>query len=108
MPVDAVSPDVAQAVLRDCLGPTGRVIPTFHFREELDKEGLTIPDAWKVLRSGCISQPPEHDIRTGEWKYTVEGLTPCGTWLCIVFSFKYVNVACLITVFSVEAKGRTV
>jgi hypothetical protein len=43
-----------------------------------------------------------------EWKYTIEGYAPDGTWLCIVFSLKYANVACLITVFSVVAKGRTV
>jgi hypothetical protein len=55
-----------------------------------------------------LHAPPEPDIKTGEWKYTIEGSAPDGTWLCVVFSFKYINVACLITVFSVEAKRRTV
>jgi hypothetical protein len=106
--MECTTAEVAQGVLRDCLKPGGRVIPTQHFREELKKEGLTIPDAWHVLRSGCISKAPEHDIRLREWKYTIEGYAPDGTWLCIVFSLKYANVACLITVFSVVAKGRTV
>jgi hypothetical protein len=50
---------------------------------------------------------PEHDIKRGEWKYSVEGHTPDGTWLTVVFSFKEVNRVFLITVFSVEAKRRT-
>lgn len=108
MPIDCIAPEVAAGVLRDCLGGGGRIIPTRHFLSELKKEGLTIPDAWHVLRSGCISKPPEPDIKTGEWKYTIAGYAPDGTWLCVVFSFKYVNVACLITVFSVEAQRRTV
>jgi len=106
--MDAVKPDIAQDMLRDCLGGEGSVIPGRHFRDELKKEGLTIPDAWQVLRSGCIYNTPECDIKTGEWKYTVEGYAPDGTWLCIVFSFKQINQAYLITVFSVKARRRTV
>jgi hypothetical protein len=108
MPISELTPEVAHDILRDCLGGAGTVIPGSHFREELRKEGLTIPDAWQVLRTGCIFKPPEPDIKTGEWKYTVEGFAPDGTWLAIVFSFKHVNAAYLITVFSVETKRRTV
>jgi hypothetical protein len=107
MPVNAVSPNLAQEMLRHCLGGAGIVNPGKHFREELQKEGLSLPDAWVVLRSGCIFNPPELDIKTGEWKYTIEGYTPDGIWLCVVFSFKQVNSAYLITVFSVEIKRRT-
>lgn len=51
-------------------------------------------------------QSPEHDIKKGEWKYTIEGHAPDGQWLAIVFSFKEVDRAYLITVFSVAKKGR--
>ena len=108
MSISVVTQDIARDMLRDCLGGAGTVIPGNHFRDELRKEGLTIPDAWQVLRSGCIFNPPECDIKTGDWKYTIEGYAPDGTWLSIVFSFKQVNAAYLITVFSVEAKRRTV
>jgi hypothetical protein len=108
MPVAAVAREIALDMLHDCLGEDGRIIVGIHFRQELRKEGLTIPDAWQVLRSGCIYSPPEPDINTGEWKYTVEGIAPDGTWLCIVFSFKQIDEAFLITVFSVETKRRTV
>ena len=94
-------------MLRDCLSDDdGAVIPGKHFREELTKEGLTIPDAWHVLRTGCIYNPPECDVKTGEWKYNVEGHTPDGTWLAVVLCFKEVNKVFLITVFSVEVKRR--
>lgn len=107
MPINCVAPNVAQELLHECLGGAGTVVPGKHFREELEKEGLTLPEAWQVLRCGCIYNPPERDIRTGEWKYTVEGYTSEGTWLCIVFCLKQVNEAYLITVFSVTAKRRT-
>jgi hypothetical protein len=87
MPINALTQEVARDVLSDCLGGTGTVVPGKHFREELGKEDLTIPDAWQVLRSGCIYNPSELDMKTGEWKYTIEGYVPDGTWLAIVFSF---------------------
>jgi hypothetical protein len=107
-PMNAVKTDIAQDMLRDCLGGEGSIIPGKHFRDELRKEDLEISDAWQVLRTGCVYNPPECDIRTGEYKYTVEGRAPDGTWLCIVFSFKCVNEAYLITVYSVEKKRMTI
>lgn len=106
MSVSAVKPDIALDMLRGCLGSDGAVIPGRHFLDELNNEGLTVPDAWLVLKSGTIYRPPESDIRSGEWKYTIEGFTVDGIWLAIVFSFKHVDKAYLITVFSIEAKKR--
>jgi hypothetical protein len=106
MLVNAVKPDIALDMLKECMGNGGTVILGKHFRDELRNEGLTVPDAWIVLRSGCIYNPPECDIKTGEWKYTVEGYTTDGTWLGIVFSFKHADTAFMITVFSIEAKKR--
>jgi len=97
----------AQDLLRFCLGGGGTVRPGKHFRAELKAEGVDVPSAWQVLRTGIIYNPPEPDIRTREWKYTVEGYEPDGKWLGIVFSFKAVDSVFLITVFSVEAKRRT-
>jgi hypothetical protein len=110
MPMSMVKADIAQDMLRDCLNGSdeGAVIPGTHFRKELRNEGLWMVDAWHVLKTGCIFNPPEHDIKTGEWKYTIEGHTSEGIWLAIVFCFKQVNRAFLITVFSVEVKRRPV
>lgn len=105
MAVNMVSTILAVDMLRDCLSD-GNVITGKHFLDELQNEGLTVLDAWQVLRTGCISKPPEPDIRTGEWKYTIEGYAPDGQWLAIVFSFKEIDRAYLITVFSVAMKGR--
>ena len=106
MRVAAVRVGIAQDMLRACLDEGGSVIPGQHFREELKNEGLTLPAAWHVLRRGVIFKPPEHDIKTGDWKYSVEGHEPDGKWLVIVFCFREVNRAYLITVFSVAAKAR--
>lgn len=107
VPIGPVAPSRAEGFLHRCLGEQGRLIPGRHFREELANEALTLLDAVQVLKTGCIFNPPEQDIKTGEWKYRIEGHTADGIWLCIVFSFKQVNEAFLITAFSVAAKRRT-
>ena len=96
----------AQDLLRHCL-EQGEVIPGRHFREELAREGIVFEDAWGVLGNGRIYDEPEHDIKTGEWKYRIEGYEPGGKWLVIVFSFKSVDRTFLITVFSVASKRKT-
>ena len=103
MAMAAIKVDIALDMLRDCL-TDGAVVPGRHFLEELKKEGLTLPAAWHVLRTGCIYNQPEHDVKTGHWKYSVEGNEPDGKWLVIVFCFRTIDRAFLITVFSVEAK----
>jgi uncharacterized DUF497 family protein len=95
----------ARALLHHCL-EEGRIISTRHFREELANEQLTFEDAWTVLRSGTLYQEPDQDLKTGEWKYRVEGYEPGGKWLVVVVCFKTLDTAALITVFSVTSKGR--
>jgi len=102
MALNAVAVTLALDMLRDCMA-LGNVLPGKHFLDELANEQLTIPDAWQVLRSGCIYKPPELDIKTGEWKYTIEGCVPDGKKLAIVFSFKEIDRTYLITCFSVKA-----
>jgi hypothetical protein len=63
-------------------------------------------DALAVLKSGNIYDAPEPDIRTGEWKYRMEGYVPDGQWLAIVFCFKTRERAFLVTVFPVESRRR--
>jgi hypothetical protein len=88
------------------MGESGSVTLGRHFREKLKKEHLAIDEAYCVMKSGNIFEPPEEDISTGEWKWRVEGSEPDGKWLVVVFSFKTVNSAFLITVYSVEARKR--
>ncbi len=102
---DCLASGVAQGVLRDCL-EDGNIIPSKHFRDELSNAGLTFEDALYVLRIGRIYDPAEQDIKTGEWKYTVEGHETEGKWIKIVFSFKSVDTALLITIFSIESRRR--
>ena len=77
-----------------------------HFREELANERLVLTDVWEILRAGQIYSEPEHDIRSGEWKYRIEGWEQGGKWIAVVFSFKAVDTAFLITIFSVESRSR--
>jgi hypothetical protein len=96
----------AEDLLHYCLGPDGDVIPGKHFLQELEAEDLDLTDAWLVLRTGHIFSEAEVDIKTGEHKYTVEGYETAGKYLAIVFSFKEVDLAFLITVFSIESLRR--
>src|SRR6185437_6420307 len=89
-------------LLHFCLEGGGEIVPGKHFRDELMAEHLDFEDAWSVLRAGQIFDPPEMDIRTGELKFRVEGHEPGGKWIAIVFSFKTIHRAFLITIFSVK------
>jgi hypothetical protein len=93
----------AEKLLRQCL-EKGEVLQGRHFIEELAHEAMTFQDAIAVLKTGGIFDEPEPDIRTGEWKYRMEGHEPGGKYTAIVFSFKLEARAYLITIFSIESR----
>jgi hypothetical protein len=103
-PVRCATTQEAVDLLHHCL-EQGSVRLGRHFRDELAAEHLDFEDAWAVMRSGTINEPQEVDIGTGEEKWKVEGNEPGGKWLAIVFCFKAIDNAFLITVYSVD-KGR--
>ena len=105
MAVGCLKSQEAVDLLHHCL-EDGEIVPGKHFREELAKEHLSFEDAWAVLKSGRIYDPPEADIKTGEWKYRVEGHEPGGEWLAVVLSFKEIDRAYLITVFSIQSRRK--
>jgi hypothetical protein len=45
-------------------------------------------------------------VKTGEWEYWIEGYESGGKWLVIVFSFKALDAAFLLTVFSDRSRSR--
>ena len=92
-------------LLRHCL-EDGEVILGPHFRKALADERLNFADTWRVMRSGTIYDEPELDTKFGECKYRIEGHEPGGNWLCIVFSFKTIERAFLITCWTVEARRK--
>jgi len=101
MPVRCLARAEAADLVRYCLS-AGRLIPGKHFREELANEGLDILDAHNVLKTGNIFQEPEPDIRSGDWKYKMEGTDLEGRPLAVVFCFKDESTGFLITVFSIR------
>jgi hypothetical protein len=101
MPVKRLSRAEAVVLVRHCLS-AGRMIPGKHFRDELAKEGLDILDAHYVLRTGNIFQEPEPDIRSGDWKYRMEGTDIEGRPLAVVFCFRDESTGFLITAFSIR------
>ena len=101
MSVGRLSRTEAADLVRKCLS-AGRVIPGKHFREELANEGLDILDAHHVLRTGSIFQEPEPDIRSGDWKYKMDGTDLEGESLAVVFCFRDAATGFLITVFSIR------
>jgi hypothetical protein len=104
--VECANRQEALDLLRYCMSESGAIVPGRHFRDKLCEEGIQIDAAYLVMRAGNIYEPPEEDIATGEWKWKIEGLEPDGKWLAIVFSFKTIRCAFLITIYSVEARGR--
>ena len=87
----------AKSKLNRCL-EDGTVVYSKHFREELANDDLTRDDVYAACRCGVIAMAPEKDIRTGHWKYRIEGTTAERRRLAVVFSFR-IEFAVLITVF---------
>ena len=77
----------------------GQVIFTRHFLEELRNDTLTMQDVLTVCRTGVVVDPPEPDIRSGEWKYRIEGRTLDQDLVVVVFCFRAEDGAVFITVF---------
>ena len=69
-------------------------------------EGLAMVDVEGVPRTGQIYDEPEQDIKTREWKYRLEGYEPGGQWIIIILSFKTVEEAFLISIFSDRKRKR--
>jgi hypothetical protein len=69
-----LSKDQAKKEVNWCL-EEGAVMYTKHFRDELTNDDLTTEDVLTVCKSGAVIMEPEKDIRTGQWKYRIEGGT---------------------------------
>jgi hypothetical protein len=93
----SLSRDQAKANLNRCL-EEGAVIYSQHFRDELANDDLTTGDILTVCGSGAILMAPEKDIRTGQWKYRIEGMTADRRQVAVVFTFR-TDLAVFITVF---------
>ena len=89
--------DQAKAEINRCL-EEGFVTYSRHFRDELANDALSTEDVLTVCRSGAVIIAPEKDIRTGQWKYRIEGATADGRNVAVVFAFTSER-AVLITVF---------
>lgn len=87
----------AKATLNRCL-EDGAVVYSRHFRDELANDDLTMEDILAVCRSGAIVMAPEEDIKTGSWKYRIEGITADRRQAAVVFTFRR-GLAVFITVF---------
>ena len=70
-----------------------------HFREELANDDLSTEDVLIVCKSGAIIMEPEKDIKTGDWKYRIEGLTAERRQVSVVFTFRS-ELTVMITVFA--------
>ncbi len=74
------------------------MIYTKHFRDELVNDDLTMKDVLAVCKSGAVIMEPEKDIKTGKWKYRIEGITADRRQVAVVFTFRS-DLAVFITVF---------
>lgn len=96
--VSRLSKHDASTRLRDCL-KNGIVEPHPHFLRALKDDGLDLVDAIFVLKRGSIYDEPEFDVSFQQWRYRIEGKEPGGLWLAIIFAFKAVDEALLITAY---------
>ena len=93
----------ARALIKECF-TQGDFIQSKHFRERLAaltvEKDVTLQDVIHIGQHGGIYNEPEIDPKHGEWQYTIEGTSPDGLLIRIVFSFKTDDLALLITIFT--------
>lgn len=100
--MDGVCPNAVEAKkwANRCL-QEGSVLITGHCRKALADDALTTQDALKVIQSGAIYDAPELDLKSGRWKFRIEGNCPAGIWLAVVFCFDGDLLLVLITAFAI-------
>jgi hypothetical protein len=92
----------ALALFRKCL-TLGDFIASKHFREKLaaltEEKGVTLQDVIYIGQHGGNYNEPETEPKYGEWSYRIEGTSPEGLLISVVFCFKADDLALLITIF---------
>lgn len=71
MSKDALDAATARKIIRTILD-AGRTYPTGHFKKRLADRNINMQDVLAALKRGIVTQS-ESDLKTGEWKYTIEG-----------------------------------
>jgi hypothetical protein len=91
--------------IRRCL-TEGDFVESAHFRARLsaltEERGVSILDVMHIGQHGGIYCEPEFDTKHGEWNYRIEGTSPDGLLVAVVFSFKADDFAMLITIFILQ------
>lgn len=54
----------------------GSVIYTKHCRERMAERNIDANDLMGLARAGLVYKNPERDVKTGEWKFTMEHPSP--------------------------------
>lgn len=72
---------------------------TVHFRDMMKKRRYSMLDVTHAIKNGVIYTEPEKDVRTGEWKYKIEGQSVDGEPLTVVVSIAKGNVSNCITLY---------
>jgi len=92
----------ALQLIKKCL-TLGDFLQSKHFREKLAtlaaEKGVTILDVIYIGQHGGIYSEPEFDTKCREWNYRLEGTSPDGLLISIIFSLKADDFALLITIF---------
>ncbi len=71
MSKDALDAATARKIIRTILD-AGRTYPTGHLKKRLADRNINMQDVLAALKRGIVTQS-ENDLKTGEWKYTIEG-----------------------------------
>jgi len=77
---------------------TSRYVMTVHGHEEMEADRLTVFDVEHCILTGEIVER-QKDLRTGEWKYLVEGETLSGHRAVVVSTVGATGKLVIITVY---------
>ena len=80
-----------------------KFVITLHADEEMDADGVTIFDVENCILSGRITER-QKDVRTGESKYRIRGLTLAGRSIEVIGKIGPTGKLVIITVYLIQNK----
>ncbi|MGF6691220.1 hypothetical protein M2318_001269 [Metapseudomonas resinovorans] len=68
--------EVLEEIIHEIAQNTANVRFTDHCRERLDQRGITLIEAIRCLRRGCITRYPEYNAQKAAWEFRMSEKPP--------------------------------
>lgn len=93
-----LNPEEVAEVIREALGPAGRIFPTSHFRKRSVERNFTMQDTEVLLERGAVTSAQWNELRR-TWNYDIFGTDIEGEPLTVQIAVEGPSSIILVTPF---------